>query len=195
MQVMPLLLSYADRYPNVRPVVTFTDRLVDLIEEGVDVAVRIGASNAPGKGLAQRGLGSEKLIFCAAPSYLERRGSPKSFDDLASHECVLYGRADGTTTMWRFKNMTGASEGRMLAGRIVLGSAEAQAGAVKAGFGITQMATWLINEELGRGELVEILPDLATEGLALSLVWPISKQLSPKVDALVAHLGEGLRIS
>jgi len=79
-------------------------------------------------------------------------------------------------------------------GRIVLGSAEAQVGAVKVGFGVAQLATWLIKDELARGELVEILPDLATKGLPLHLVWPRSRQLSPKVDALLELLASGLRI-
>lgn len=78
--------------------------------------------------------------------------------------------------------------------RIILGSAEAQVGAVKAGFGIAQLATWLIKHELERGELVEILPNLATRGLPLHLVWPRSRQLVPKVDALLETLTDGLRI-
>ena len=78
--------------------------------------------------------------------------------------------------------------------RIVLGSAEAQVGAVKAGFGIAQLATWLIKDELDRGDLVEILPQWATVGLPLHLVWPIRRQLSPKVDALLEALTQGLRI-
>jgi DNA-binding transcriptional LysR family regulator len=80
-------------------------------------------------------------------------------------------------------------------GRIVLGSAEAQVGAVKAGFGIAQLATWLIEDELARGDLVEVLPELATAGLPLHLVWPRRRQLSPKVDALLDALTNGLRIA
>jgi DNA-binding transcriptional LysR family regulator len=76
----------------------------------------------------------------------------------------------------------------------VLGSAEAQVGAVKAGFGIAQLATWLIKDELARGDLVEILPELATIGLPLNLVWPRSRQLSPKVNALLEALTDGLKI-
>jgi DNA-binding transcriptional LysR family regulator len=195
MQVLPLLLEYADRFANVQPMVTFTDRFVDLIEEGIDVAVRIGVSNVAVSGLAQRYLGAEKLIFCASPSYLKSRGAPMIPDDLADHDCVLYGRADGSTTLWRFGNGPGASEGRALTGRMVLGSAEAQVGAVKAGFGITQTATWLIEDELRSGALVEILPQFATEGLPLHLVWSVSRQLSPKVDAMISLLTRGLRIS
>jgi DNA-binding transcriptional LysR family regulator len=194
MQAMPLLLAFAERHPNLRPSITFTDRKVDIVEEGIDVAIRIGAADTAADNLGHRHLGNERVIFCAAPAYLDRRGTPASADDLAQFECILYGRADGSTIAWRFADRAGRIEERTLAPRIVLGSAEAQVGAVKAGFGIAQLATWLIKDELARGELVEILPALATAGLPLHLVWPRSRQLSPKVNALLEALTAGLQI-
>jgi DNA-binding transcriptional LysR family regulator len=190
MRAMPLLLDFAERHPNVRPSITFTDRKVDIVEEGIDVAIRIGAADPAADSLGHRHLGHERVIFCAAPAYLARRGKPQSADDLAQYDCILYGRADGSTINWRFAD---AAE-RTMEGRIVLGSAEAQVGAVKAGFGIAQLATWLIKDELDRGELVEILPERATIGLPLHLVWRRSRQLSPKVHALLECLTTGLRI-
>lgn len=199
MQAMPLLLAFAERHPNVRPSITFTDRKVDIVEEGIDVAIRIGASATWADNLGHRHLGNERVIFCAAPAYLERRGTPRSPDDLPTFDCILYGRADGSTIDWRFADPSGHDpsgrvEQRTMDPRIVLGSAEAQVGAVKAGFGIAQLATWLIKDELDRGDLVEILPQWATVGLPLHLVWPIRRQLSPKVDALLEALTQGLRI-
>ncbi|WP_076070740.1 LysR family transcriptional regulator [Sphingomonas montana] len=194
MRAMPLLLAFADAHPNLRPHITFTDRMVDIVEEGIDVAVRIGASAGWADDLGARCLGSEHVIFCAAPAYLDRRGTPASADDLARFDCILYGRADGSTIGWRFADDTAGPRSRTMDGRMILGSAEAQVGAVKAGFGIAQLATWLIEAELDRGELVEILPASATTGLPLHLVWPRSRQLSPKVDALLATLTTGLRI-
>ncbi|WP_207462299.1 LysR family transcriptional regulator [Azospirillum sp. SYSU D00513] len=193
MRVMPLLLRFAERHPALRPEVGFTDRFVDILEERIDVAVRIGASQAWADGLGQRYLGTERLIFCAAPAYIERRGIPRDPDDLARFDCILYGRSDGSTAAWRFGE-AGGVEHRTMSGRIILGSAEAQVEAVKAGFGIAQLATWLINEDLDRGTLVEVLPDCATDGLPLHLIWPKSRQLSPKVDALLELLGSELRI-
>jgi DNA-binding transcriptional LysR family regulator len=190
MRAMPLLLDFAERHPNLRPSITFTDRKVDIVEEGIDVAIRIGAADPAADSLGHRHLGHERVIFCAAPAYLARRGKPQSADDLAQYDCILYGRADGSTINWRFAD---AAE-RTMEGRIVLGSAEAQVGAVKAGFGIAQLATWLIKDELDRGELVEILPELATIGLPLHLIWRRSRQLSPKVHALLECLTTGLRI-
>ncbi|MBE2992507.1 LysR family transcriptional regulator [Sphingomonas sp. CFBP 13603] len=194
MQAMPLLLAFAERHPNLRPSITFTDRKIDIVEEGVDVAIRIGASEPWPDNLGHRYLGSERVIVCAAPAYLDRRGTPASADALGEFDCIGYGRGDGSTINWRFAREGGQVEGYPVEARIVLGSAEAQVGAVKAGFGIAQLATWLIKDELDRGELVEILPELATVGLPLHLVWRRSRQLTPKVDALLKTLTEGLRI-
>ena len=194
MQAMPLLLAFAERHPGVRPSITFTDRKVDLVEEGIDVSIRIGGSGPWPDAVGHRYLGSERVIFCAAPAYLARRGTPASADDVAAFDCIVYGRADGSTIPWRFAEGTDGIVERVMAPRIVLGSAEAQVGAVKAGFGIAQLATWLIEDELARGDLVEILPGLATVGLPLHLAWPRSRQLSPKVNALLDALTEGLRI-
>lgn len=195
MQVMPVLLAFAEQHPGVRPVVTFTDRRVDIVEESVDLAVRIGASDAWADNLGHRYLGRERVIFCAAPGYLARRGTPRSADALARLDGILYGRADGSATPWRFAHAAGVTAQPIVEPRIVLGSAEAQIGAVSAGFGVAQLATWLIKDALARGDLVEILPELATDGHPLHLVWPRRRQLSPRVDAVIEALTSGLQIA
>ena len=194
MQAMPLLLAFAERHPNLRPSITFTDRKIDIFEEGVDVAIRIGVPEPWADNLGHRYLGSERVIICAAPAYLNRCGTPAGAEALGTFDCILYGRGDGSTINWRFAREDGQVEERPVEGRIVLGSAEAQVGAVKAGFGIAQLATWLIKDELDSGELVEIMPEVATGGLPLHLVWPRRRQLTPKVNAVIEMLTEGLRI-
>jgi DNA-binding transcriptional LysR family regulator len=193
MRVLPVILAFAEQHPDLRPHISFTDRFVDVLEERIDVAVRIGASDVWPPGLGHRYVGTERVVFCASPAYLERRGIPATANDLASHDCVLYGQADGSIT-WRFHRGAGPVERRPIEGRIVLGSAEAQVGAVVAGCGIAQLATWLIDDQLRSGELVEVLPDLATSGLPLEIVWPRSRQLLPKVDALLTLLSSELSI-
>jgi len=194
MQAMPLLLAFAERHPNLRPSITFTDRKIDIVEEGVDVAIRIGVPEPWADNLGHRYLGSERVIICAAPAYLNRCGTPASAEALGTFDCILYGRGDGSTINWRFAREGGQVEEHPVEGRIVLGSAEAQVGAVKAGFGVAQLATWLIKDELDNGELVEIMPKVATGGLPLHLVWPRRRQLTPKVNAVIEMLTEGLRI-
>jgi DNA-binding transcriptional LysR family regulator len=194
MRVMPIILALAEAHAGLKPEVHFTDRFVDVIEESVDVAVRITSSDVWPDALGRQFLGRERLIICVAPAFTRRCGTPRSFDELHGFDCILYGRPDGATTPWRIPTSNGLVESKSIDGRIVLGSAEAQVAAVKAGLGIAQLATWLIQDELASGELVEILPDMTTDGLPLYLVWPRARQLSPKIDVAIAMLSQSLRI-
>lgn len=194
LHVLPLILDFADHYPKVRPRVTFTDRFVDILEEGIDLAVRIGGSQVWPAGLAHRSLGAERLVFCASPRYLARHGEPRSFGDLAGHACISYGRADGRVSPWLFTDEHGQVETRLVEPRLVIGNGEGQIAAVTRGAGIAQLATWLIKDKLESGELVQILPDLTTQGLTLHLAWPRSREALPKVHALVELLSQNLRV-
>jgi len=107
---------------------------------------------------------------------------------------VLYGRADGSTSPWLIDDGHAPLARQHLEGRIVLGQAEAQVAALEAGLGIGQLATWLVKEQLQAGRLVQILPQLATSGLALHIVWQRTRQHLPKVQALIAHFAATLRI-
>ncbi|WP_439894730.1 LysR family transcriptional regulator [Pseudomonas syringae] len=194
LHVLPQILAFAESHPKLRPHVTFTDRFVDILEEGIDLAVRIGGPAIWPAGLAHRCLGTERVIFCAAPAYLQRHGMPRTFEDLVDHACILFGRGDGTVSPWLFVDAQGQPETRAVEARIVVGNGEAQVAAVTSACGIAQLATWLIKDQLQRGELVEILPHLATDGLALHLAWPRSRESLPKVQGLVALLSGALRV-
>lgn len=194
LQALPALLAFAEKHPQVVPHASFTDRFVDPVEDGVDVVVRIGGADAWPAALDCRHLGHEELVFCAAPAYLARHGAPASADALLGHAAILYGRADGSTSPWLIQDGAAAPTRRHVAGRIVLGQAEAQVAAVEAGLGIAQLATWLVEAQLRDGRLVRILPQLATQGLPLHIVWQRSRQHAPKVQALVAHFAATLSI-
>lgn len=187
MHGMPALLAFAQRFPQVTPQVSFTDRFVDPVEDGLDLVVRIGGADAWPAALACQHLGNEKLIFCASPDYLARHGEPASFDALRTHAAVLYGRADGSTAPWIVNDGARAPTRHQVEGRIVLGQAEAQVAAVEAGLGVAQLATWLVGQRIREGKLVPILPHLATAGLPLHLVWQRSRAHVPKVQALIGH--------
>ena len=138
-KVLPLLLQFARRHPRLQPRVTFTDRFVDLAEEGIDLAVRIGGPDRRMPGLSHRQLGVERLVFCAAPDYLDRRGAPKDVDELSRHDAVAYARADGAAA-WRVPlgemppaGLAAAMGSMPIEGAITLGDAEAQLDAVIAG--------------------------------------------------------------
>ncbi len=194
MRVMPLINAFCQENPEMQIALSFSDRFVDLFEEGVDIAVRIGGSIDFPPSLGYRFLGNEKLIFCASPDYLAQHGTPDSLQTLTERRAIVYERVDGSTSPWLIRSPDGRTLARTLSYRMALGDGEAQVAAVVAGLGVAQMATWLLEKELASGALVPILPELAVEGLPLFIVWPRRKQLLPKVDALLATL-DRLRIS
>lgn len=188
LRVMPLLLEFADHYPNLRLHISFTDRFIDLLEEGVDAAVRIGGGAVWPAALGHHYLGSERLIFCAAPAYLARRGTPAGMAALEGHDSITFGRPDGSVMAWRFGADAAQAPPPAPRARLVVGDAEAQLAAVRGGLGLAQLATWLVQADLDASLLVEILPELAVDGLPLHLVWPRARQLTPKIDALLQAL-------
>ncbi|MGP3590717.1 LysR family transcriptional regulator [Vagococcus sp. WN89Y] len=186
--VMPLLIPFCQQHPEIELSLTFSDRFVDLFEEGIDVAVRIGSNTELPASLGSRQLGREKMVFCASPDYLRRHGTPQTEAQLLTHRALLYERVDGSAKPWLFTTNDGHPDWRAVPWRMALGDVDAQVQAVCGGLGVAQMPTWLIHGPLQRGELEIILPHQQPDGLALSLVWPRRKQLLPKVDALLAAL-------
>jgi DNA-binding transcriptional LysR family regulator len=194
MRVMPVLLRFCAQYPNLRPQVTFTDRFVDVQEEGLDLAVRIGGPAHWPASLGHIHLDDERLIFCATPAYLARRGTPRTIADLGRHDCIVYGRPDGSASPWLFASAGGRTERRTMTHRIMAGDGEAQMTAVLADMGVAQLATWLVRDHLASGAVVEVMAERAIDGLPLHVVWPLARPMAPKVAALLDQLKEQLKI-
>ncbi len=192
--VMPVLIDFCQRHPYLRPHITFTDRFVDLIDEGVDVAVRIGGVNNLPAAIGYHYLGTERLIFCAAPSYLARRGAPTAIDRLSEHDCVVYGKSNGVAGQWSVSTGEGYSGPIAVPHRMMFSDSEAQVAAIEAGAGIAQIATWLVNNSLRSGKLAHILTEQSADGLPLYLLWPKARRLTPKIDLLLQDLTERLTI-
>ncbi|MBP6116620.1 MAG: LysR family transcriptional regulator [Neisseriaceae bacterium] len=188
-KVLPMLLPYFAEQPRLQPQISFTDRFVDLIEEGIDIAVRLGTpSTESSERLGQCLLGSEALIFCAAPAYLAKHGTPNTQADLSHHRAIRYGKADGSTQPW-----TLPKPAPKMTHTLIIGSGDGLVQAAVAGAGVAQLASWLIEAELTEGRLVPILPHLNTAGLPLHLLWPRKRQLLPKVAAVLALLTAALQ--
>ncbi len=192
MHGMPALLDYAAAYPQVVPHVSFTDRFVDPVEDGLDLVLRIGGGDTWPAALGCRHLGNEALVFCAAPAYLARHGAPADLEALFTRAAVLYGRPDGGASPWFIQERGKAPVRRIVEGRIVLGQAEAQVAAVEAGLGIAQLATWVIEQQLSEGRLQVVLPEYAAQGLPLHLVWQRSRRHTPRVRTLIEHFDGAL---
>ena len=193
LQALPVILQFVQAHALLLPHISFSDRFIDPVEEGVDIVVRVGGPDVWPAALAHRFLGRERHVFCAAPAYLNSHGTPGTDRDLEHHQCVAYGRADGTVSPWSFKgSRPGETERRVMSAKYIVGDGEGQVMTVLAGCGIAQLPTWLIKQHLAAGSLVEVLPHLASEGLAINLVWPKSRQALPKVSALLDALAAGL---
>jgi len=181
LQVLPVIHAYMRQWPMVSVTVSLNDRYVDLVDEGIDVAVRVGGM--VDSRLVSRAIAPHRLVTCASPDYLERRGMPQTIDDLASHECLTF-QHGGRVAEWRFA-VDGTRQMIPVSGGLCATNAEALRDAAVEGLGIGQLATFLISNELRDGRLVPILANFAAEGEPLSVVYPARRLLPPKVKAFV----------
>jgi DNA-binding transcriptional LysR family regulator len=185
----PVLLDILRDHPRIEPHVTFTDRAIDLVRENVDVVVRIGGPELWPEELGHTYLGRERMLFCASPSYLQINGTPQVPDDLDEHCCVLFGYNNGEAYPLHVASANSDGRERVVPSRsIVVGDAESQLSAIVSGCGIGQLSTWALNDYLASGELVEILPSYASDGLPLNIAWQESRRQLRRVAEVIKRL-------
>ena len=187
-------MAIARQYPALSLTVTFSERFVDLIEEGIDLVVRIGEL-ADSSGLVARRLTTQKLVLCAIPAYLQRHGEPQKPDELSDHHCVVGFRRNQPIS-WLFKAQNGQTVRVTPPATHEFADGDAMLAATLAGCGLSQLPRWLVAEHLQRGELVEVLAEYAGGEMPISAIWPKNRQPLPKiryaVDELVRAAREGL---
>lgn len=186
LHVLPILHRFMAQWPDLMVNVSLADRYVDLIEEGIDLAIRIGG--ADDSRLIARTLAPHRLVTCATPAYLEASGTPMNLDDLAGHGCLAFIHG-GRPTEWRFA-VDGVQRSVSVHGRFCAGNAEALRDGVLAGYGIGQLATFLVGDDLRAGRLVPVLDSYAVEGEAIRAVYPSPRHLSPKVRRFIDLIAE-----
>jgi DNA-binding transcriptional LysR family regulator len=176
--VARLVGRYLNEYPHVHAELLLSDRVVNLVEDGIDVAIRIGA--LPDSGDVVRKVGSTRRVLVASPEYCARRGTPKSPADLVGHDTVAFtGMSDART--WRFRGGLDVD----VAPRYVTNSADAAiAHAVRDG-GVVLALSYQVVDEVRRGALRVLLRDFEPESLPIQLVYPSSRFLAAKVRAFV----------
>lgn len=185
--VLPLIPEFLGRYPELRVLLEVTDRAVDLVEEGVDVAIRF-TEQLTDPSLVARRLAINRRVVCAAPSYIEAHGAPTTPDDLLKHNCLsLY-----TVSSFNDWEFDGPEGNRVLhvVGNFETNSADALYHAALAGLGIARLSTYLVGPDLKAGRLVALLPEYVHEKASILAVYPHRRHLSLKVRAFVDFLVE-----
>lgn len=182
-----LLPEFLQRYPQVSVEVDLSDRSVDLLGEGYDLALRIGVLED--STLIARRLAAVDRVYCASPEYLQRKGTPSHPDQLVDHDCLPYGH--GRQVQWRFLEQ-GKSRTVTVCGRMRANNGELLRDAAVKGMGITYLPTFIVGEALAAGQLVPVLQDFVTEPLQLSAVYPQHRQSARPVQALIEFMRERL---
>ncbi len=185
-QLTPALADFLARYPEIDLELSITDRLVDLIEEHADIAVRSG--HIPQGHFIQRKIADLQRVICAAPSYLARRGTPKVAADLKEHDCVVV--AGPGLSRWPFK-IRGGVDVVDVRPRVTTDDAEAALRLAVEGAGITRLSEVIVGGALQRGELVALLTDVHhVEPFPLAAIYPAGRQRLPRVAVFIEFLVE-----
>lgn len=185
-QLTPALAAFLARYPEINVELSITDRLVDLIEEQADIAVRSG--HIPQGPFIQRKIADLQRVICAAPSYVERRGTPQSSAELKQHDCIVV--AGPGLDRWPFKTRSGIDVVDV-APRVTTDDAEAALRLAIEGAGIVRLSDVIVGEPLRKGELVPLLTDTHhVEPFPLSAIYPMGRQRLPRVAVFLDFLME-----
>jgi len=189
MYVAPILLDFLGRHPRVSGRTLFVDRVVNLMEEGLDVAVRI--AHLPDSGMTALKVGSVRRVVCASPGYLAEHGIPQHPDDLPRHRTIAF-RGITPAPEWPFRE--GSSEVRVrLSPRLEVNTAEVAISAAIQGHGLTQVLSYMVAPELAAGRLKIVLADFEPVPIPIHLVHGEGRQTSARVRAFVDFAAQRLR--
>lgn len=184
--VAPALPGFFERHPGVTLELGSSDRTIDLVQEGVDCALRVG--ELASSSLVARPLGQLSVITCASPGYLQRHGVPRHPDDLPRHQAVQYAAiAGGRPAPWEWLEQ-GQLHARAMPGCVTVGNAETYIACALAGLGLIQVPAYDVHEHLASGALVQVLGDCAQPGMAVHLVVSHRRHLSARVQAFGSWL-------
>ncbi|KVW21437.1 transcriptional regulator [Burkholderia ubonensis] len=191
-KVIPAIPSFHARYPDLRIVMSTTDRFVDLIADGIDCAVRVGALSDTS--LVARRIGELAQVNCASPAYLARHGTPRSPDDLPEHVAVGYfSSRTGRELDWEYADMdTGEIHAVKMRSIVSVNSSQAYLACCVAGLGLIQAPRDGLDAPLADGTLVEVLPEWNAAPLPVSVVFPHGRHLAPRVRIFVDWLANAL---
>lgn len=181
--VAPLVAAYLQAHPEVTVELELTDRLIDIVDEGFEMAFRIGA--APPSGLVARPLAPYQLIACASHAYLEKHGVPLTPSDLEHHECLGYSfHSRPVENLWRFTR-DGISHTVNIQSRMLVNDGVSLLNAARKGFGIVMGGKDLIGESMLKGEVAQILSDYEAPLRPIHLLFSPDKRQTPKIRSFI----------
>ena len=185
LHLAPALPDFLARFPEVEVDLSLNDRFVDLVDEGFDLALRIGA--LPDSSLMARRISPIRRTICASADYFRRHGAPQRPEDLKEHECLRNSNV-ARTQQWRFVDEDGKPLLVPVSGRVSANNGDALRIVALAGFGVASLPTFIVGADLRAGALVPALDHFVPQDLAMSAVYPHSRHLSPKVRGFVDFL-------
>lgn len=186
--IMPIITEFLEEFPDVTGRMLFLDRVTNLVDEGIDVAIRIG--QLPDSSYSATKVGSVRRVICGAPDYFERKGVPLVPTDLSNHRVIAASSA-GTSLEWRFgPDKKSAIHVRP---KLYCNSNEAAIGAARAGWGLTRVLSYQIGPDLLAGTLQIVLEDFEEGPLPIHVVHPEGRNASAKVRAFVDFATARLR--
>jgi DNA-binding transcriptional LysR family regulator len=185
--VAPAIAEFLRRHPEVRFDVSLSDRVVDLVEEGFDLAIRIGAPGADN--LVARRLGETRLVPCASPDYLARHGAPSTPEELARHDCFTYEYVS-PRQVWRFRDRAGAERTVRVSGSLHSNNGDLLAEVAAHGVGIVFEPAFIVGPDVRAGRLVPLLQEFVPPPVPIFALYPSRKHLSAKVRRFVEFLVE-----
>lgn len=178
----PAMAEFLERYPEVKFDVSLSDRVVDLVEEGFDLGVRIGALGPAN--LIARKLGETKLIACASRAYLEKHGTPRVPEDLGKHNCVTYAYVPDSN-VWRFRDPEGVEQTVTVSGNLHANNGDLLTQAAVNGIGIVYEPDFIVGPALAARQVVRLLEGWEPAPLGIYAVYASRKHLSAKVRSFV----------
>jgi DNA-binding transcriptional LysR family regulator len=187
--VAPVIAAFLAKHREVRFDVSLSDRIVDLVEEGIDLAIRIGAPGS--ENVVARKLGETRLVPCASPQYLAAHGAPRTPAELEKHHCFTYEYLS-PRNLWRFRDAAGVEHSVRVSGALHSNNGDLLAEVAARGAGIAFEPAFIVGPDVRAGRLVPLLQDYVALPLPIYAVYPSRKHLSAKVRVFVDFLLESL---
>jgi len=184
LKILPLVNDFLQQYPNVEVLAYLSNKTIDLIDQGYDLAIRLGKLN--NSSMMAKKLSNRKTYVCASPNYIKQYGSPHSLSELTQHNCLM-----GSLDFWRF-NENDQERNISVKGRIRYNSGFSLVDAALKGLGLVQLPDYYVASHIAKGSLITVLDNFSETDEGVWAVYPHNRQLSPKIRLLVDHLAQNI---